>query len=303
MNIEVKIENLLDELLLLTSKEEYSEEIEKAYESYMKGLPEGTIELGFNNWLIFDYQFENGSSFIQEFYNKNDLTEIEVSLLKAIENSTFSVFKVMETDQRRFLKDVFTKEDYIIDNENRIDRDPIIARIINFDHKNIIIEIIEKWAETSEKGIKQALLKKYNEIFSENRNKDIGDFVQNNTIIIYKYLMIYKDVETKSVFEDEEYYVYQSKYKIVDADKFQQVINQSKDVVFQTDEFENEIYELYKDKIVLAEIEIINDKFYVECRSQDELDQANLKLENILLDSVLKLKDEVLNIEDLISGR
>lgn len=303
MDIEIKIEEILDSLLLLTSKGEYSEEIEKAYELYMEGLPEGTIELGFNNWLIFDYKFENGSSFIQEFYKKNDLNEVEISLLKAIENSTFSVFKVMETDQRKFLKDVFTKEDYIIDNENKIDRDPIIARIINIERKNIIIEVIEKWAETSEKGIKQALLKKYNEIYSENRNKDIGEFVQNNAIIIYKYLMIYKDVEIKSVFEDEEYYVYQSKYKILDSDKFHQTINKSKVLIFQTDEFENEIYELYDDKIVLAEIEIINDKFYVECRSQEELDQANLKLENILLDSVLKLKDEVLNIEDLISGR
>jgi hypothetical protein len=303
MNIEIKIEEILDELLLLTSKGEYSDEIEKAYELYMKGLPEGTIELGFNNWLIFDYKFENGSSFIQEYYKNSNLNEVEISLLEAIENSTFSVFKVIETDQRKFLKDVFTREDYIIDNENRIDRDPIIARIINFDHKNIIIEVIEKWAETSEKGIKQAILKKYNEIYAENRNMDIGEFVQNNAIIIYKYLMIYKDVEIKSVFEDEEYYVYQSKYKILESDEFHQAINESKAFVFQTDEFKNEIYELYEDNIVLAEIEIINDKFNVECRSQEELDQANLKLENILSDSVLKLKDEVLNIEDLISGR
>lgn len=303
MNIELKIEEILDELLLLTSKKEYLEEIEKAHDLYMKGLPEGTIELGFNNWLIFDYKFENGSSFIQEYYKNSNLNEVEISLLEAIENSTFSVFKVIETDQRKFLKDAFTREDYIIDNENRIDRDPIIARIINFDHKNIIIEVIEKWAESSEKGIKQAILKKYNEIYSENRNMSIGEFIQKNEIVIYKYLMIYKDVEIKSVFEDEEYYVYQTKYKILDSDGFYKAINTSKPFVFQTDEFKNEIYELYQDKALLAEIEIINDKFNVECRSQEELDESNLLIETILSDSVLKLKDEVLNIEDLISGR
>lgn len=303
MNIELKIEEILDELLLLTSKKEYLDEIEKAHDLYMKGLPEGTIELGFNNWLIFDYKFENGSSFIQEYYKNSNLNEVEISLLEAIENSTFSVFKVIETDQRKFLKDAFTREDYIIDNENRIDRDPIIARIINFDHKNIIIEVIEKWAESSEKGIKQAILKKYNEIYSENRNMSIGEFIQKNEIVIYKYLMIYKDVEIKSVFEDEEYYVYQTKYKILDSDEFYKAINSSKPFVFQTDEFKNEIYELYQDKALLAEIEIINDKFNVECRSQEELDESNLLIETILSDSVLKLKDEVLNIEDLISGR
>jgi len=303
MNIEIKIEEILDELLLLTSKKEYLDEIEKAHDLYMKGLPEGTIELGFNNWLIFDYKFENGSSFIQEYYKNSNLNEVEISLLEAIENSTFSVFKVIETDQRKFLKDVFTREDYIIDNENRIDRDPIIARIINFDHKNIIIEVIEKWAESSEKGIKQAILKKYNEIYSENRNMSIGEFIQKNEIVIYKYLMIYKDVEIKSVFEDEEYYVYQTKYKILDSDEFYKAINSSKPFVFQTEEFKNEIYELYQDKALLAEIEIINDKFNVECRSQEELDESNLLIETILSDSVLKLKDEVLNIEDLISGR
>jgi hypothetical protein len=228
---------------------------------------------------------------------------VEISLLQAIENSTFSVFRVIETDQRKFLKDVFTKEDYIIDNEKRIDRAPIIARIINFKQKNIIIEVIEKWAESSEKGIKQAILKKYNEIYSENRNMGIDEFIQKNAIVIYKYLMIYKDVEIKSVFEDEEYYVYQTLYKILVSDVFYKKIKSSKAFVFQTDEFKNKIYELYQDKALLAEIEIINDKFNVECRSQEELNESNLLIETILSDSVLKLKDEVLNIEDLISGR
>src|SRR6056297_1563118 len=303
MTIEIKIEEILDELLLFTSEGEYSDEVKKAYELYMKGLPDGTIEIGFNNWLVFDYKFENGSSFIEEYYKNNNLNEVEVSLLKAIENSTFSVFTVIETDQRKFLKDVFTREDYDIKNEERIDRNPIIARIINYDHSNIIIDVIEKWAESSEKGIKQAILKKYNEIYSENRNMSIGEFIQKNEIVIYKYLMIYKDVEIKSVFEDEEYYVYQTKYKILDSDEFYKAINSSKPFVFQTDEFKNEIYELYQDNLLLAEIEIINDKFNVECRSQEELDQANLIIEDVLSDNVIKLKDEVLNIEDLISGR
>lgn len=303
MDIEIKIEEMLDELLLLTSKEEYSEEIKNAYDLYMKGLPEGTIEIGFNDWLIFDYQFKNGSSFIQEYYKNNDLQEETVLLLKAIENSVFSVFNVIQTDQRKFLKDIFTRNDYIIKNENKIDRNPIIARLINFNNSNIIIDVIEKWAETSEQGINQAILKKYNEIYSENRNLTLSEFIQRNTIIIYKYLMIYKDVEIKSVFEDEEYYVYQSRYKILESDDFYKTINESEAFVFQTDEFKNEIYELYEEGIELAEIEIINDKFNVECRSQEELDQANLKLETILSGTVLKLKDEVLNIEDLISGR
>jgi hypothetical protein len=43
MNIEIKIEEILDALLLLTSKNEYLDEIEKAHDLYMKGLPEGTI--------------------------------------------------------------------------------------------------------------------------------------------------------------------------------------------------------------------------------------------------------------------
>jgi len=303
MDIEIKIKEILDELLLLTSKEEYSEEIKNAYDLYMKGLPEGTIEIGFNDWLIFDYQFQNGSSFIQEYYKNNDLNEETVSLLKAIENSIFSVFNVIQTDQRKFLKDIFTRIDYIIKNENKIDRNPIIARLINFNNSNIIIDVIEKWAETSEQGINQAILKKYNEIYSENRNLTLSEFIQRNAIIIYKYLMIYKDVEIKSVFEDEEYYVYQSRYKTLESDDFYKIINESEAFVFQTDEFKNEIYELYEEGIELAEIEIINDKFNVECRSQEELDQANQKLETILSGTVLKLKDEVLNIEDLISGR
>ena len=303
MNLENTIEVIIDDLLLLTSKGEYSDEIEKAYELYMQGLPEGTIELGFNDWLIFDYIFENGSSFIKEYYKKNDLDQETIGLLNAIENSVFSVFNVIETDQRKFLKDIFTREDYIIKNEMKIDRNPIIARLINYKNDNIIIDVIEKWAESSEKGIRQAILKKYNEIYSENRDMTIGDFVQNNAIVIYKYLMIYKDVEIKSIFEDEEYHVYQSKYRILDSSKFYKTINDSDVFVFQTDEFKNEIYELYDEQLILAEIEIINNKFNVECRSQEELDQANLKLETVLSDIVLKLKDEVLNIEDLISGR
>lgn len=303
MDIEIKIEEILDELLLLTSDKEYSNEIKKAYHLYMKGMPDGTIELGFNDWLIFDYKFENNSSFIKEYYSKNKVDEETLSILKSLENSKLSVFEVIETDQRKFLKDIFTREDYKILNQKRIDRNPIIARIIELNKDYIIVDTIEKWAESSGKGIKQAIMKKYNDIYSENRNLTIGDFIHNNSIIIYKYLMIYKDVEVKSVFEDEEYHVYQSKYKILERKDFYDKINNISDFIFQTDEFKNEIYELYDEDVLLAEIEIINQNFNVECRSQEDLDQANKKIEAILSDVVLKLKDEVLNIEDLISGR
>jgi len=303
MGVEIKIEKILDELLLLTSEEKYSDEIKKAHNIYMKGMPEGTIELGFNNWLILDYKFGNNSSFIKEYRKKNDLDDEALLILKALQNSTFSVFSVIETEKRRFLKDIFTKKDYKIINEEKIDRDPIISRLIKFEKHYVIVDIIEKWAESSEKGIQQAILKKYNEVYSKNKSLTIGNFIQKNSIVIYKYLMIYKDVEIKSVFEDEEYYVHQSKYKILDVDRFMSQIHEIGDFIFQTDEFENEIFELYDDNVLLAEIEVINNVFNVECRNKEDLDQSNLKLKTLLSDVVLKLKDEVLNIEDLISGR
>jgi hypothetical protein len=299
-NLKNKIDKLLEKLLILTTNKRYLEEIHTGEEMFINALPEGTVKIGFNDWLILDYSFENGGSFIDELFASGNLSDDEKILLNSIKNSIFSVFTVMESERHTFIKDVFTREDYLIENISDIDRNPIIARVIKYNKKNYIIDTINDWAEESEKSIRKSIYEKYNEFCSKFQNISIDEFIKKNPIAIYKYLMIYKDIEMKSVFQDEEFFLHVATYNIVNKDIFNDSIAKSKNIIFQTDDYKNDIYELYIDDMILCEIEVINDNFEIECRNKEDLIDAMIEIDKVFDKNVIKLKEEILNVEDLI---
>lgn len=291
-------EQLFEEIMVFISKDEFKDEVKRAHNVYIKGLSDDIIELGFNEWLVFDYNLKNGKSFIDKFANENDLDLNKMKLLESMKKSVFSAFKVMKNSKNKFLKDIFTKMDYKI--EDNLSQQLVIARLINYENVNYIFNLYKEWEETSEDSIKKSILKKYNEYCSNYNNISIDDFIKNNTVALYKYLMIYKDIEIKSVFQDEEFFVYQGKYLISNYEKFINIINNTDKIVFQTDEFDSDIYELYSEGIVLSEIEVIKDKIALECRSKEELDTAMEIINELFNDVLVKIGEEVLNVEDLI---
>lgn len=295
-----KIEELIDRLMVLIADKKYVKTIESGHNFFVNGLSENTIEIGFNDWLIFDYVFDNGSSFINELYINGNLKDDEKEVLKAIENSVFSVFDVIQSEKNIFIKDIFTRTDYLIENIEDIDRNPLIARVINYKNKNYILSIVNEWAEDSGVSIRKSIYEKYNEFCGEYGNVSIEGFLKKNTIAIYKYLMIYKDIEVKSVFQDEEFYLHLATYRIIDSEMFNTIINETNNIVFQTDEYNNNIYELYIEDVILSEIEVMNDIFSVECRSEDDLIEVIKEIDKVFNKSVIKIKEEILNIEDLI---
>ena len=297
-NTKNKIDELYEKLLVLVSDKKYIEEIKKAHDLFSNGLDEEAVEIGFNQWLMFDYVFQNGSSFIDELLMNNLIDDIE--LAEAAKNSMLSVFKVFELEKYSYIKDVFTKEDYMVENVMDIDRNPVIARVITYKKKNYIIEVVNEWAEESEDSIRKSIYEKYNEYCSKISNIEISEFLRKNSIIIYKYLMIYKDVKIKSVFQDEEFFLHLATYSIIDIEIFNKLINEAENIVFQTDEYDNEIYELSVDKVVICEIEVINNLFEIQCRNNEDLLESMNEIEKTLKNSIVKLKEEILNVEDLI---
>ncbi len=297
-NIKKKIDELYEKLLMLVSDEKYLDEIERAHDFFSNGLEEETVEIGFNQWLMFDYVFQNGSSFIDELL-MNDLLD-DTELVMAAKNSILSVFKVFELERYTYIKDVFTKEDYMIENMMDIDRNPIIARVITYKKKNFIIEVVNEWAEESEDSIRKSIYEKYNEYCSKIKNTEINEFLRKNAIIIYKYLMIYKDIKIKSVFQDEEFFLHLATYSIINMDMFNKSINESENIVFQTDEYDNDIYELSMENVVICEIEVISNNFEIQCRNNEDLVESMNEIDRIFKNSIVKLKEEVLNVEDLI---
>jgi len=297
-NTKNKIDELYEKLLTLVSDERYLDEIERAHDLFSNGLDEEAIEIGFNQWLMFDYVFQNGSSFIDELLMNNLLDDAELAM--AAKNSILSVFKVFELERYTYIKDVFTKEDYMIENVMDIDRNPVIARVITYKKKNYIIEVVNEWAEESEDSIRKSIYEKYNEYCSKIKNTEISEFLRKNSIIIYKYLMIYKDIKIKSVFQDEEFFLHLATYSIMDMDMFNKSINESENIVFQTDEYDNDIYELSIDDVVMCEIEVISNRFEIQCRNNEDLVESVNEINKIFKNSIVKLKEEVLNVEDLI---
>lgn len=297
--MENKINEVMDALIYLTSKDQYAEEIENAHELFNKGLDEESFEMGFNFWLILEYTFKNGSSFINELMLKNELDQQHSKILTALKDSFISIFEVKKTEREVFLKDIFTNNDYPIENYNFEAEELVSTRIVTIEGNNYITDELTTWESRYKSSIKKSILEKYNEYSKQNKHATLEYFIKNNALLIYKFLIILKNSEVELVFQDEEFYVFQSIYVIKDHEGFNQIIKKSKQLETHPD-YDGEVVMLKEDDLKISEIVIKNEKIEVECTSKEELKEANTLVEEVFGDTIQKVKDEVLNIEDLL---
>lgn len=296
--VKEEVNELVENLLLFTKNDLYKNQLNKANELFNEGLEDKIIDLGFNEWFVYDYKFDNSSCLIDEYIKSQSLSDHKKSLLKAMKDSFVSVFNVGEVNDKLFLKDTFTKTDYPLKNKS-INYKNVVARVMEFENENYVIDILDNWDKDID-SIKKAILKKYNEYASISKNVSISEFVKNNSLIIYKYLILYRESKDKLVFKDQEFYVHQGIYAIVDKNKFNTKLRNDKNIKFLSDEYDGKIYELILDEVVLSEILIKDKTIEIECKSENDLQKANLYFEQKYENSLKKMKDEVLNIEQLL---
>lgn len=295
----IEIDRVKDQLFSIISKDQYKSEVSRAENLYRAGIEEQVIDSSFNDWLIFDYRLSSDKKLLEVLLEEVTDDE-EISLIRQMNQSFVSFFEVNSDENETYLKDVVTKRDYVLDVSKKMENSIVLARIMPYNHKYYVITFIESWDKSQITSIRKSVFAMYNDYCKEHKNVTIDQFIKNNSLLFYKYLAIYKDVKYNSLTEEENLYVHQSVFAIKKMEAFKEKLEESNILRLKTKEYNYPIYELIVDGFIISEVVLLGQTIEVECKSKEDLEDANQIIKECFTSSIEKVKEETLNIEDLL---
>lgn len=300
---------LLDELLYFGSSKKFKTEIETASELFSKSDDKElqlSTDIGFTDWYMHDYKFSNQFFLVDFFRKEKNLTSDQKELLNSIENSVLSIFEIQGEEGNYFIKDIFTKKDYQLMNQDFLVftniEDLHLMRIYPCeDLKFIALESTVVGSNFKDVLVK-TLLEHYNQYSRLAGATELEDFVNNNPLVIFKIAHILEELEFETILEDE-YKVYQSVYIYKDIKEVLAVLNSNSRFECSLNEDDCFVYKFMdiKDKnIEVSEIVLCDNRLEAECLNPVDLEEVKKEIEIILKDIVVYVGDEVVDFEDLL---
>lgn len=299
----IDIRGLIDETLIYLGKNNYKNEIDKAFKFYKSPFKndksEIDIEHGFNDWLIHDYKKSDGLFIVEDYLkNKNSLKKDELGNI--IKNSVFSIFKISIQNKHTVFKDIITNIDYIIDTDENYSHGEIIKiRVYPVGKEFCIIEEGVYYQNELESTIRKSVMSKYNEYCSVNKPMSIAEFVKVNSILIYHLTNIIEFYEAELVDEDD--------LKVLVATYAIKKGNEVVDKLLENSSFQ--LLEKNNDEVILiiihegsqaGEVLVLVNTVEVEATSRDLYIYSKSLIEETLEELIVFVKDEELNLEDLL---
>jgi hypothetical protein len=296
------IEEIIEDILFFTTKEEYINDLERARDIYELGLDTmGTLNMV--PWLIHDFKITNKNTFIMEYAEK---VQCDKDLVKKLENNLFSVFEVLKDSRNVYVKDIFTKNDYAIaEAEKLVEGTLISGRIYTVDGKHYLIPEGDVMPAEYKNNLIKAVFEKYNEFTSHKGAVSIDGFVKENSIVIKKFLEIFRNVETTENIIEEDLLVYQTNYAVKDTGEVIELIKSwdNTDVEMHDGSFlVVQLYQNEKKEVLIAEIVVNMKKLELECRDQESRQVSKKFLEDKLNGYIVYVNDEILDIEDILNN-
>lgn len=305
------LQEFLDAVLFFAMKPEYAPHVERAGHIFTQEWAEDTLyasEFGFNQWLIHNYRFkERTENFISLFMKSVPETPEETALARMAQESVLSVFQVIRTQHNVLLKDVMTRKDFILANEELTENlDETALHLLRIYPEAGAWLAVQEGA-TFEASFKEALnrgvLDKFSEYSRIHGPQDLEKFVYENPMMIYKFVEIIESLETTESSVEEEYTVYQGTYAVKDIKGTAQLLETLPDIELGIAEDGVWIFRLShpeEPETQLAEIVLSENKMEVECTLAEDLATAKRLLEAHLGSGIFHMKDEVLDINSLI---
>jgi len=242
----------------------------------------------FLDWLICDKNIDY----------KNITNESNKKFIDAIISSYFSIFEVIEIDGKSFVKDIFTGDDFKLENSDEVNSDTLYAgRIIKFREGKHYLKIFSGYDKELKKVFYSGIMKKYNEWFNEKGAVDIKEFISNESIAIYKFLNIYDTISLNDE-EDEDYYVYQIEYIFPDKKLVKGILDKEAEFIEEHDD--GMIYRLNVDEVSFVELVLSENKIELETTLEDSIGKCKMKMTEIFGDRIKHLRDVKLFIDDLL---
>lgn len=300
------LEELKEKILYVVLEKKNEDFVEKARDKFLLEHDDDTAK-GFTSWLIHDFVSEGKSAV--DLYKKASTTSIDKykkkdedskDYLEIISNSLYSVFEIVKTENNKILKDIITKRDYLlVDEDDLFNNSIIVGRVYFDDGKAILSEEYTTYSESFKAVFRKGILEKYNDYIKVSGIIDLEDFVKENSSIFYKFVDVVEETDLAVNFDEEEYSVYQAIYAFKERSKIIEILdrieNSSKE---EYDETES-VY-IIKLNEISCELLVLTEKLELECLNRSQLEIFKEKLENILGDYIVHVRDEILTMDELI---
>lgn len=304
-----KLQELSDKVLFFAMRSEYKDIVTKATKQFTSTRNEESIygsEFGLNQWLIHDYKWDDDdTSFAQLYKETTALSDEEKQMIEMITKSRLSIFQIQKSVKVPYIKDILTRKDYSIINPESLelfDETSIhLFRAYPFQGSWIIISEGGVLDKTFLESLYKALMDKYVEHTKIHGPSDLETFVYGNPLLVYKLVEIVEDIESLEMGNDEYYVVYQSAYVYLDKNQIVKMMENLPNIELAIEEDGVFVYRLFEGQ-QLAEVILTENKMEVECNTELERKRTKELLQNHFGDLITHVKDEVLDMDQLLEG-
>lgn len=297
MNIEL-MENLYNQLYAFAVETKFKDRLKDAEKKFVQNDDHSDTD-GFAEWFIFNYRDPETNEQIIDLYEVSDENDADRALIKAIKDSRRSIFEIRLEHEKTAFKDIFSNEDYIVENFITGEGQLASARLIEFKGKYYLIGDYFELELDYKDSIKKYLLDQYNQYTIVHGPMPLNDFFDLNGHLIFKVMGIIQNVSEENAF-DEGLLLYQATYafKCSMEALYEQLMRVELPVY--ADEEEEPILRVMDDDTILAEIEVTNGMFYVLCNDERHLNIMLDIIKPILDDSIVFVKSETFTLEDML---
>lgn len=305
------LQEFLDAVLFFAMKPEYAPHVERASKIFTKEWAEDTLyasEFGFNHWLIHNYRFEDqAENFISLYMKENPGTAEEEPFARMAEKCVLSVYQIIRTEHNILLKDVLTRKDFILANEDlttHLDETALhLLRLYPDGPGWLAIQEGAAFESSFREALNRGVLEKFSEYCRLRGPQDLEKFIYENPMMIYKFVEIIESLEITETSSEEEYTVYQGTYVLKNIRETAQLLETLPGIELAIAEDGVWIFRLPvldEPEVQLAEIVLSENKMEVECTAAQDLATCRGLLEAHLGAGIVHLKDEVLDIDSLL---
>lgn len=303
------LQDYLDNVLYYALRPEYAETVRIASGDFIaawsEDMPLGS-EFGFNQWLIHDYRFEDGTGFAERYAASVSGSAPE-DFSGMIMGSRLSVFSVIRTQHNVVLKDTLARKDYGLTDTaiaERLDETALhLLRVYPVGSGWLALPEEECIAGSFKEVLVRGIMAKFSEHCRLNGPKELEDFIYANPMLIYKFFEIASSVEMVEEEPADQYMVYQGSYVVKSMKEAAAKLDDLPNAELGIAEEDTWVYRLSspdEPENQLAEIVISEGRMEVECTSKEDLSQSRRIVEAILAGNAVHLKDEVIDMDTLL---
>lgn len=297
MNIE-HLEELYNQLYTFAVGARFKDLLATAEQSFVQNDDRSDTD-GFAEWFIFNYRApQSGERIIDLFEPTEDIDETS-TLLDAIRQSGRSLYEVRIEHEKAAFKDIFSGEDFIIENFFLGYGILASARLVTLDGKHYSVGDIFELELQYKDSIKKYILDQYNQFTVAQGPTSLDDFFDLNGHLIYKVMGIVQNISEENAYDDV-LLLHQATYAFkCTQDALYDLLMTLEKPVF-ADEDEEPILRVMDEDAILAEIEITNGMFYVLCNDERHLNTMRAIIQPILNENIVFVKTETFTLEDML---